>query len=41
MYAFDVSEQKATETYTEVCSAYEKLFAKLNLPVTKGEREKE
>ena len=37
LYSFDVSEEKAVETYAEICSAYEKLFSKLELPVVKGE----
>lgn len=35
MYSFDVSEEKAAETYAEMCSTYEKMFSKLELPVVK------
>lgn len=36
MYTFDVSESAAMETYNELCGAYESIFNKLSLPVTKG-----
>ena len=37
MYSFDVSEEEASETYDDVCKAYETIFKKLCLPVFKGE----
>lgn len=36
MYTFDVSEEEATATYHEVCTAYENIFSTLDLPVAKG-----
>lgn len=36
MYTFDVSEEAASETYQEVCGAYELIFKALSLPVVKG-----
>ena len=36
MYSFDVNEETAGETYDEVCSAYERIFKRLDLPIVKG-----
>ena len=36
MYSFDVDEEKAMETYKEVCLAYERIFQRLDLPAVKG-----
>ena len=36
MYSFDVDEDKAMETYEEVCLAYERIFKRLDLPAVKG-----
>ena len=36
MYSFDVDEEKAMETYKEVCLAYERIFKRLDLPAVKG-----
>jgi len=36
MYSFDVDEDKAMETYKEVCLAYERIFKQLDLPAVKG-----
>ena len=36
MYSFDVSEEAARKTYSEVCLAYEQILQKLELPFVKG-----
>ena len=36
MYSFDVSQEAAKETYTDVCLAYERILRKLGLPIVKG-----
>ena len=37
MYSFDTNSEKALESYSKVCSAYEKIFTDISLPVLKTE----
>ena len=36
MYTFDVDEASAMVTYELVCKAYQRVFARLELPVVEG-----
>ena len=36
MYSFDRTEEEAKTAYGKVCSAYDRLFSRLSLPVQKG-----
>ena len=36
MYTFDLTSDDASDTYLEVCSAYQRIFKRLNVPVLKG-----
>lgn len=38
MYTFDVSEEKALETYKQLCTTYEQIFKELDIPVIKGKK---
>ena len=36
MYSFDLTEEVARTAYNKVCSAYDRIFDRLHLPVQKG-----
>ena len=36
MYSFDLTEEDAKTAYNKVCSAYDRLFDRLSLPIQKG-----
>jgi hypothetical protein len=37
LYTFDVSEEKARETYAAVCGAYDRIFTRIGVPFIKAE----
>lgn len=36
LYTFDVTIEDARKTYEQVCGAYERIFARIGLPVLKA-----
>ena len=36
MYSFDLTEDDSRTAYNKVCSAYDRLFDRLSLPIRKG-----
>ncbi len=36
MYSFDESEESATQTYINVCAAYEQILKRLDVPFIQG-----
>ncbi len=36
MYSFDESEETATQTYINVCAAYEQILKRLDVPFIQG-----
>lgn len=39
LYTFDVDEEKALESYEEVCSAYDSIFSRIGVEFVKGRLE--